>query len=196
MTFYAAWLLTVFCALALGLGQPGRGSGWALAGTVVGIIAGLILVLTGRLLDQVSLGGAVVALALLRLARPGAVEVGRLGSAALALQGSALLMSYGLPVWAALLPGLLAALLPVWLHSRNARFAPVSVQEEALLLVLVLGIVLGAAPEVGSGWRSALILNTTVRAAGTAHPIPHWVLLSLAAATALGVASRWWRRGF
>lgn len=195
MMFYAAWLLTVFCPMVFGLGRPRRQPGWALAGTAVGIVAGVILVLTGRMLDQTSLGGAVVVLAVLRLARPDAVEIGRLGSAVLALQGSALLVSYGVPVWAALVLGGVAALLPAWLYYRSARFAPPSVQEEALLLALALGLVLGAAPEVESGWRSALILNTTVRAADIAHPIPHWVWLSLAAAAVVGMASRWWRRG-
>lgn len=88
----------------------------------------------------------------------------------------------------ALAPGLTSALLV----SARPRFAPPRILDEALLLVLVFGVVVAVLPGFSEGWRAALALN----AESTSNPraaLPLWTMATSAGVMVLGGGYSLWR---
>lgn len=205
MQFYVVWLLTALASVVLGAAAPPvradseaglvSGVSRAIFGVpVAGAIVGALAALLGWSVSTGALAGLVIALALLALLTPRYSPVARFGAALLAMQAAVHLFDSGVPMVLALLVGATFALLPAWLQTRGAGFAPARMQEEALLIVLALALVLGAAPEIESGWRSAMALNANAGQGADASPIPMWALGALGAAVLIGCVSRMLRR--
>jgi hypothetical protein len=73
-------------------------------------------------------------------------------------------------------------------------FAPAALREEALLVMLVLGIGVAAAPGIAAGWQSAATMNLQQKEAAS-QAVPGWtLLLTLGAAAAGGLSAVWMRR--
>jgi hypothetical protein len=174
--------------------SSGRGGVAAFVWPALGAVAGALVVLFGWTASPIALAGFVIALAVLELTQHRFASIARVGAALLAMQVCGHLALSGVPTFVALPIGAALALLPTWLQRRSASFAPARMHEEALLIVLVLGVVLAAAPEIESGWRSATALNANAVGGGEAAPIPMWALGALGAALLIGCVSRMLRR--
>jgi hypothetical protein len=161
---------------------------------VVGFVVTATAVAPGQLPDPVWVGSGVAAIAVAGLARPGYATLVAAGGGALAGIWMAMLRVEGLPVSAAAsVAGGLPALAAI-LSRRRPHFAPTSLREEALLLVLVLGIGVAAAPGVAAGWQSGVTLNLQQKEVAS-QAVPAWtLLLTLGAATIGGLYTTWMRR--
>jgi hypothetical protein len=160
----------------------------------VGFVLAATMVAPGQLPDPVWVGSGVAVLAVIGLARPGCAVLVVAGGGALAGIWMAMLRVEGLPLPAAAFvagaPSALAALL----SRRRPQFAPTPLREEALLVVLVLGIAVAAAPGVAAGWQSAVILNLQQKEVAS-QAVPAWtLLLTLGAAMVGGLYTVWTRR--
>jgi|GEM_PF-1693066 len=194
MQFYAFWTLCGLAAVVLAAQVPASKSPLPFVALgAAGFLAGPLLFRGSVALSAAYLGVLVVCLAVIQLLRPQTWMAAALGAGLIAAQAGAMLASEGLPVMLAVLMTAVLLAVPISLSVRQPRFAPSVIREEALLIVLVLGIVVAAAPEVASGWASAVALNSgTPGRAGSS--IPAWALLALGVAAALGGVSRFWRQ--
>lgn len=143
--------------------------------------------------DPVWVGTAAAIFALGILFRPRFALVQPVLGGAFAGLLASLIHAQGVPAWAALLTSVAIPLICAWLASRNPAFAPLHVQEEALLFIGIFGLLTGAAPGIAAGWSSAggmnLVDNKEVPAA-----IPVWVLALGSASAAVGGLFAVWRR--
>ena len=74
-------------------------------------------------------------------------------------------------------------------------FAPPALREEALLVVLLLGLGIAIAPGVAAGWQSAAVLNLQPEQEQVAsQAVPAWALLVTGGAAALGGLYTVWIR--
>lgn len=122
---------------------------------------------------------------------------------ALALAGwlagiwSAALQAQGMPPAVAMV---VAAALPVtsaYLRTQRPAFAPAALREEALLFLIILGVVSAAAPGIAEGWRAAgnLNMHTGDAVVSTTSGLPMWTLTVASAALLTGgLFSLWSRR--
>jgi hypothetical protein len=121
------------------------------------------------------------------------------GGALAALSG-VLLHTEGFPIAAALTIGAVCPGVASYLAMTRTDFAPRAIREEALVLVLGLGISVATVPRLLDGWRSALALNVQqpVAAGGVGLALPPWTLAVVAASIGIGGVcarfSRWRRR--
>ncbi len=82
-----------------------------------------------------------------------------------------------------------------WLTNHRPTFAPTVLREEALLILLIAGVVVGMAPTVAQGWQSAVALNMTTDTGAPGPLVPVWTLSFVGASVALGGLWSMWRRG-
>ncbi len=148
---------------------------------------------SANLPDPVWVGTAAAIFALGILFRPRFAPLQPVLGGAFAGLLASLVQGQGVPMWAALPAAAAIPLICAWLASRNPAFAPLHVQEEALLFIGIFGLMTGAAPGIAAGWSSAggmnLVDNKEVPAA-----IPVWVLALGSASAAIGGAFAVWRR--
>ena len=126
---------------------------------------------------------------LIHRGRPGVDRV--LGGVSAGLAG-ALYAGHGLNVWIAAASAAAVLAIGVWL-AQSPRSSLGQVRAGALATVALAAALVGLAPEVATGWRSALVLN---KAPAPAHfqAIPGWALAFVALALAAGVARGVWTR--
>lgn len=111
----------------------------------------------------------------------------------LAASWALVLRAEGLPLWAAAVLALAIPCLAA-LGSRRSSFAPPRLCEDALALVVLLGVCAAAAPGLSEGWRAAVNLKFG-GVAPTAAAVPGWaVAVSLTALAAGAGYSAWSRR--
>jgi hypothetical protein len=147
-----------------------------------------------RVIDASWIGGLAAILAAWQLFRPGSPLVMLAAAGALAALWGALLQVWGVP---RLLAVPIAAVVPVVsavLATRLPSFAPPLLREDAMLAILVLAVMVGVAPTITEGWRSAQVLNTT-DPTGASSPLPIWMMSFAGASLALGGLWSLWRRG-
>ena len=161
---------------------------------VLGFILAATVIDHGQLPDPVWVGSGVAVLGIAGLARPGYVTLVAAGGGVLAGIWMAMLRVEGLPLPAAALTAAGLPALAALLARRRPDFAPAPLGEEALLVVLLLGIGVAAAPGVVSGWQSAVTLNLQQKEVAS-QAVPAWtLLLTLGAATVGGLYTVWIRR--
>ena len=85
------------------------------------------------------------------------------------------------------------AAVSVMLARSKTHFAPESIRNEALLLVLALGLITAVAPGLADGWQSAAGLSAQDNP-NAAPAMPVWVLWMTALAAAGGGVFAMWRR--
>jgi hypothetical protein len=184
------WFTSVIGSVACAAAVAGkrRSVGVVLAGFLVGAY----LFRDGRVPEPGFVGVIAAVAAGLQLFRPAYTDVGAACAGILAATSGAVLESFGAatPIaWIATVAPALLAL--VWSH-RNPKFAPAAMREEALLMVMLLGLGTAVVPEVVDGWRSASALSSAPsEAAGRA--MPAWVLLISGTAALLGGVWSLWR---
>jgi hypothetical protein len=110
---------------------------------------------------------------------------------------SGVLQVQGMPLTAAMV---VAATLPAasaYLRIRRPAFAPAALREEALLFLVILGVVSAAAPGIAEGWRAAgnLNMHSGEAVASPTAGMPMWTLVVASAALLTGgLFSLWSRR--
>ena len=142
-------------------------------------------------------GAVVAATAGLALVRPKGVLASRAAPLVAGLAGglwSSVLGGYGLPLWLACLLAIGVIVVAAFFSARDPRFAALSVREDALAALGVLGLGVAAAPGVAAGWRAAQGMNLAVddMVRPSVHP---GVVLGVAAVVALGGLHTLRRRG-
>ena len=102
----------------------------------------------------------------------------------------------GLPLGVAVIASLIVPVASAWLRATRPAYAPPRLREEALLFVMVLGVIAAAAPTVLDGWRAAAVLNLQGGGQETAvAAIPAWTLtVATGALVSGGIYSLWSRR--
>jgi hypothetical protein len=188
--FLGLWLL---CGLASAVFATSA-VGWRRhAALAAGFIAAALIVRPDRTPDLVWAGSVVAAVAALELLRP------RTGLLAAACGGAAAGISVSLfQLEGVVLPlALLLAALPMAVSAvlvdLSPRFAPPRLRDEALLIVLLLAVLVAAAPGVTGGWQSATMLNLGEKQARMA--VPGWALAVGAISIVAGGLHRIWVRG-
>lgn len=191
LTFHA---VAMYCALAAPVfaAAPGRGRWSPVAAVAIGLVASSTAFRFGRPPDFVWVALFTALVAVAQLVRPVAAAAGAGG----VLGGiwASLLHTAGLP-WMVVVPVAAApSMLSAFLAVRRPRFAPAVVREEALLVVLVVGLAVAMVPSVQEGWRSAVVLNIQDQNMN-GHMIPGWAFGLTGASLALGGLYSLWRRG-
>ncbi|HEU4618957.1 MAG TPA: hypothetical protein VFV10_13030 [Gammaproteobacteria bacterium] len=184
-------ILLGFAAVTLAALEPRRP--WVALVSLAGFAAGAAWLGPARFPDPGTAAFLAAGPAALALAKP------RWGAGAAACAGLAaalwagVMQVQGLPA----LPAAAVAALPpaaaALLARRSGRFAPAGLREEALALVVVLGLLVALVPEVVAGWRSASAFGSTpqeaARAGGTA-----WMLAAASLCAVGGALYALWRR--
>jgi hypothetical protein len=157
-----------------------------------GLALGSVLTFDGQLPDAVLTASAVAAVSAIQLFRPGARLLTACCAGVLGALWVALLQAQGVPSGAglAIVSGLLTATL--YLAVRRPAFAPRALRDDALVLMLIGGVVVAAAPSVLDGWRAAF--NLSVGERGTAVQIPGWIVMFVTATVLGGGAYSLWSR--
>jgi hypothetical protein len=188
--FHGLLLLTVLGA-AVFVAVAVRGTVSILA-VVAGFLTSSLMTDAQRLPDPVWVGTLAVLIGALQLFRPryalltafaGGVLAGLCGP----LAGALGILS---PIGSAF--GAAEASLVAYFAIRRKEFAPLAMQEEALLGIVGLGTLVALIPGVLSGWQSAVALN--IEDKGDANlMVPAWTLTLGATAAACGGLYSLWR---
>lgn len=110
---------------------------------------------------------------------------------------SAVLQAQGMPLTVAIV---VAGTLPaasLYLRTQRPVFAPAALREEALLFLVILGVVSAAAPGIAEGWRAAgnLNIHSGEAVASATAGMPLWTMAVASAALLTGgLFSLWSRR--
>ena len=153
----------------------------------VGFAAGVIFIRPEALPAPAWAGCIAAASAVLQLFRPDVRWPGLLCGGALAGFWSALLQIQGLPLGAAIILAAAVTAMSGYLAQRRPEFAPEVLREEAMVLMVALGLAVAVIPEVSAGWQSAIALNREATdSANQNQIIANWVLVLSAASVVLG----------
>jgi hypothetical protein len=156
-----------------------------LAALVVGFAAAAALIRPQALPPAAGTGWIVALIAALFLGRPKTTILPGVCGGFLAALWSALLQIQGLPRLAALTVAGIVAATSVYLATKRASFAPDALKQEAMLVMIVLGLAVAVIPEISAGWQSALALNREERNSAE-QIIANWVLVLSAVSVVLG----------
>lgn len=190
MPIQLLWFLATIGAVACAAAASGKRRSFAVA--LAGFLAGAYLFRDGRIPDPGFIGALAATAAGLQLFRPAYTDPTAACAGILAATSGAVLESFGLTAPVALIAAMAPATLALaWSH-RNPNFAPKAMLEEALMLVMLLGLAAAVVPQVADGWRSASALSgVTTEAADRVMPV--WVLLTSGTAALLGGVWSIWR---
>jgi hypothetical protein len=196
--FHALWILSGVGAVVFSANPASSRLTWLASGfLILGFAIGVAATGPDRVPDPVWIGGVAALLAALLLFKP------RLGAVAAAYGGflaaiwGVLMRVQGTPPAFALALAAAVPAVSAILTVRRPGFAPVHLREEALLVVLVLGVVVSMAPGAAAGWQAAVALNAeslTVPNDVASQMIPVWTIAATVAATLLGGAYALWMR--
>ncbi len=151
----------------------------------LGFVLATIFIRPDALPDPRWLGCIVAGVAALEIFRPRLAWVALICGGALAGFWSALLQIQGLrPGAAMVLAGSVAGGSAI-LSFRRTEFAPEPLRQEAMLVMVGLGLAVAMIPEISGGWRSALALNRE-EGAQTNPVLSGWVLVLSASSVVLG----------
>ncbi|MEO8256293.1 MAG: hypothetical protein ABI868_03010 [Acidobacteriota bacterium] len=196
MTFQALWMLSALGTAVLATVVRTRPGAAALA---IGFVATAAWTVQSGLPVDASWIGCLVALAAAgQLASPdagAAAIVGAAGAGVVAAAWGAVLQAEGIPLALALGITGVTMISSVWLTNQRPVFAPTVLREEALLILLAAGVLVGMTPTVVQGWQSAVALNMAATPGASAQLVPVWTLSFVGAAVALGALRSAWRRG-
>jgi hypothetical protein len=192
VTFHALWMFCALGAVAFGAAVARRPThvAWLAAGFAVSSVA---LAMTGTRPDAMVSGisgSAIAAVIVLKrrsqvLAAAGAGVIAALFGDLLAVQGVPSILAFAA---AALLP----AVSIVLVRMRDG-FAPEAMVDEAMLVILAMGLGVAMLPAALDGWQAALNLNVSA-ANDTSRMVPAWTLALVAASLAGGMAHTLWSR--
>lgn len=149
---------------------------------------------SNRVIDASWIGGLVTILAVWQLLRPGHPLIVTAAAGALAALWGALLLAAGAPRLVTVPVSAVVPMVSAWLTARTPAFAPQLLREDATLVILLLAVMVGVAPTIAEGWRSAHVLNATDPTGASAF-LPIWMMSFVGASMALGGAWSLWRRG-
>lgn len=144
--------------------------------------------------DIASIAGSILFVSALAIAKPRLLAVQAISAGVLGGAWLSLLRADGVPLLAAAAAAIALPAVSGYLSSSRASFAPQTLREEAMLLVLALAAAVAAAPALADGWRSAAALNAQQPGAAPAA-MPGWTLALAASAIGLGGLVSVWRRG-
>lgn len=160
---------TLLCLLAMTVfAATARLDRRYMLGLVVGVGGGVLLGRFGLQADPSGIAGVVICAVGVHLWTRFSALAPPVGLGVLAVGFHGLLLGQGLPAVAAIVTTLLALGALLWMAHRHPDLATPASHLEAMLLLLVLAVFVGAAPAVVSGWHAATALNVsaTPNAAG------------------------------
>ncbi len=126
---------------------------------LAGFLLGALVLGTSRFPDPSWTATAAAVAAALTLWKPAWSEVTVVCGGVLAGLWISVLQLQGLPFAPALFVAAVLPAVAAFLAARRAGFATPRLREEALVIVIGLGLALAMAPEVAAGWQSALELK-------------------------------------
>ena len=167
---------------------------YAAAGTASGFT--LVAWWTGfeRIPNPAAVGMLLALVAGMHLVRPGFFLLAAVSSGVLAGCWIPILRAQSIGLIPSILLATVVPIASMLLTLRRPAFASLPVVEDALLLVMVLGLAVAAAPQVAEGWRSAGIMNLRYETTAGLDLAP-WILFLGCGSLGLGAAyALWWRR--
>src|SRR5262245_13735874 len=165
-----------------------------IAAFACGLLAAALLVGPGRLPEPSWVGALAAGGAAGYLVRPGYGIVLAAGGGMLGGLSAALAESRGVPAAAAFPVVIVLMVTRVWLARTRPGFASDVVRDEALIAVILLGLVVAVMPGVLEGWQAASNLTVASTGAGDSTSIPMWTLTLVGTALALGAMYSLWSR--
>jgi len=165
--------------------------------TWIALATGFVLMtwfVSNRVVDASWIGGLVAILAAWQLLRPGYPLVVVAAAGALAALWGVLFAAAGAPRLVTVPVSAMVPAVSAFLTARAPAFAPRLLREDATLVVLLLAVMVGVAPTISDGWRSAHVLNAADPTGASAF-LPIWMMSFVGASMALGGAWTLWRRG-
>lgn len=185
------WFVCAFGSAALAA-VPARTPVPALGAAGLGFAAGIWWLSPRQLLPLEAAGVLIAAAAAGALwSSRAAIPAAGIAGLAAAIWASSLQLD-GMPPAAAFVLAGAPLLIAGWFAARRPSFAPPAVREEALLIVIVLGLVAAMFPGLREGWRSAAALNAGEAAAVGALPV--WIVGLVGGLLGAGGIYTWWRR--
>ncbi len=167
---------------------------------IVAFVAGLVgaggLAFAGIALGSGTLASVAIGVASLYLWSPHSQVAAAAGIGFLTIGTGVSLASLGLPLMFSILSGSLY-LAAAWSTVRQRVQQPTAaLVTEAVVLVAVFALIVGAVPLLVDGWRAAVALNATVQGTTAVSPASDALVLAsiCAAAMVAGVAYTQWRR--
>ena len=190
---FALWFVCGLGTAVFGAVAPPSGAG--IAAGLTGIAAGSWWIRQPFAPSPAAVAVAVALIATLLLVRPRRLPYAAATAGLLAGIWSAVLQWQGLPAAGAIGAAATVPIASAYLSTRRPAFAPAALREEALLFLVLLGVVAAAAPGIAEGWRAALTLNVQSEA-GTPAPaaMPPWTLFAASAALVSGALFSLWSR--
>lgn len=183
--------MTVFAASV----RLGRRSLLALA---VGSAAAVLLSYIGLPPDPAGIAAVVIGVVSVHLWTRFSALALPTGLAVLSVSLHGLLLDQGLPGVAVAIAALLVPGTLLWTTHKHPGLANPALHLEAMVLILVLAVVLGAAPAVVTGWHSAIALNasmtSTAPASSDLQPSSWLIPICLAPLLFGALYSLWGRR--
>ena len=130
-------------------------------------------------------GCTVAVVAAIYILRPGATVATAFCGGLLAAILNVLLQIQGLTWMPALILSGIVPALAVYLTRRLPAFAPEALRQEAMLVIIALGLAVAIIPEISAGWQSALVLNRS-QAIGAEQFVANWVFVLIGVSVLLG----------
>ena len=178
--FYALFLLSGLASVTFAAGVHTK-SGVAVFAAAFALAAWLP---PERLPDPMFAGTLTGALALWMLVRPRYAALSPVLAGLLAGVLSCAARAVEVPAALSIPVALAIPSLAIWLAFRNPQFSAPQIREEALLMIGIAGLLVGAAPGIADGWNSAGGMNIVDNKV-VPPEIPAWVL-ALGGASAVG----------
>ena len=184
---FETYVVTVACATGSATLAVFARDARCAAALLVGFLPPTAFVLSGLSVEPAVHGICVAFWAGTLLAKPHLHVTGAVGAGVLAALGAAQATSAGAPAAAAIGAFALIPAASATFSARRRTFAPAPLREEALLIVLGMGVIAAATPILSNGWRTARALQTRTGALEVQTP-PYWVMGIAALALGAGVS--------
>jgi hypothetical protein len=194
LTFHALWMV---CALGAATLAAVPSLSWRnRASLAIGFALSAGWLSSARPPDSPTIGVAAAGAAAVVLLRPDRAAWGLLVAGVLAGSWSALLEAQGVPVSIAIVAAALAPMASLYFASRSPSFLPGRIRDEALLGLIVGGVLVAMLPGVLDGWQAAVNLKIQGAEPGSEAmaAVPVWTMTLGAGALVSGALFSLWSR--
>jgi len=192
ITLHALWML---CALAgVVFAAVSARDRRQLVAFTLGAAAAMLLVGPARLPDASWVGVAAAAAAAWQLTRWRFAVLSAAAGGAVSGLSAAVVELQGVPSTAAIIAVIVSLVASAWLARKRPQYAPDVLRDEALVVIVLLGLGVAVLPGLLDGWQAAANLTVASSEPESSVAIPAWTLTLVGSATALGAAYSLWGR--
>jgi len=188
----ALWI--VFGLAATVWAADWNGSRFVLAGALGACLLGAAFTNRTGAPGAEAVGLLVAALGIAQVTTHRYTWIGPVGAGALTGSWAVHLIEAGAGVWLTVPVVLVGPVIGAWRARHQAGFTGGQVRDEALLLLVGLGLFAAMLPTVTEGWQSAATLAASPASDAPPQAIPAWTTVTVVTALTLGGLHAAWRR--